>query len=154
MFFKLEAQVPGHFNIPKIHSIEHYIKLIEQFSSADGFNIESPEQLHIDYAKNAYHASNKKDYTRQMTNWLQRQEAVDQFSLYLSWIAKGSLPGNAGEQQELVQEMVCEAGPAEILPDTTESSSATGIAVSIGGNQQIETTYHMATNHPPGLHGI
>ena len=72
-----------------------------------------------------------------MTNWLRRQEAVDQFSLYLSWIAKGSLPGNAGEWQELVQEIVHEAGPAEILPDATESLSATGIAVSIGGNQQL-----------------
>ena len=154
VFVELEARVPGHFNIPKIHSMEHYVELIERFGSADGFNTESPEWLHIDYAKNAYRASNKKDYTRQMTNWLWRQEAVDRFSLYLNWIANGSLPGNAGERQELVQEIVREAGPVDILPDAAESSSATGIAVSIGGNQQIETTYHTATNHPPGLRGI
>ena len=29
MCVKVEAQVPGHFNIPKIHSIEHYVELIE-----------------------------------------------------------------------------------------------------------------------------
>ncbi|KAJ7906533.1 hypothetical protein B0H13DRAFT_1880510 [Mycena leptocephala] len=43
-----------HFNIPKIHSLEHYEPSIRLFGSADGFNTESPERLHIDYAKNAY----------------------------------------------------------------------------------------------------
>ena len=86
VFIKLEARQPGHFNIPKIHSMEHYLMLIKLFGSADGFNTESPERLHIDYAKNAYRASNKRDYTIQMTNWLHRQEAVDRFTWYLKWI--------------------------------------------------------------------
>ncbi|KAF7378421.1 hypothetical protein MSAN_00268700 [Mycena sanguinolenta] len=75
----------NHFNIPKIHSLEHYAPGICLFGSADGFNTESPERLHIDYAKNAYRASNKKDYIEQMTLWLQRQEAVARFSAYLEW---------------------------------------------------------------------
>ncbi|KAF7377221.1 hypothetical protein MSAN_00142000 [Mycena sanguinolenta] len=75
----------SHFNIPKIHSLEHYVALILLFGSADGFNTEAPERLHIDYAKNAYRASNKKDYIDQMTLWLQRQEAVARFSAYLDW---------------------------------------------------------------------
>ncbi|KAJ7081497.1 hypothetical protein C8R44DRAFT_905320 [Mycena epipterygia] len=75
----------NHFNIPKIHSLEHYEHLIRLFGSADGFNTESPERLHIDYAKNAYRASNRKDYIEQMTVWLQRQEAVARFSAYLEW---------------------------------------------------------------------
>ncbi|KAJ7429562.1 hypothetical protein B0H11DRAFT_1944597 [Mycena galericulata] len=73
------------FNIPKIHSLDHYELLIRLFGSADGFNTESPERLHIDYAKNAYRASNRKDYIDQMTMWLQRQEAVARFSAYLEW---------------------------------------------------------------------
>ncbi|KAJ7687502.1 hypothetical protein B0H17DRAFT_1136229 [Mycena rosella] len=32
-----------HFNIPKIHSLEHYEASIRLFGSADGFNTESPE---------------------------------------------------------------------------------------------------------------
>ncbi|KAJ7160815.1 hypothetical protein C8R46DRAFT_1000716 [Mycena filopes] len=76
----------SHFNIPKIHSLDHYEFLIRLFGSADGFNTESPERLHIDYAKNAYRASNRKDYIHQMTLWLQRQEAVARFSAYLSWV--------------------------------------------------------------------
>ncbi|KAG1904900.1 uncharacterized protein F5891DRAFT_1126271 [Suillus fuscotomentosus] len=48
-----------HFNIPKVHSMCHYVH-------ADGFNLESPECLHIDYAKDAYQASSKVDYIVQM----------------------------------------------------------------------------------------
>ncbi|KAJ6471238.1 hypothetical protein C8R47DRAFT_988352 [Mycena vitilis] len=75
----------NHFNIPKIHSLDHYEPLIRLFGTADGFNTESPERLHIDYAKNAYRASNRKDYIDQMTLWLQRQEAVARFTAYLAW---------------------------------------------------------------------
>ncbi|KAJ7147090.1 hypothetical protein C8R43DRAFT_1196388 [Mycena crocata] len=74
-----------HFNIPKIHSLDHYEFLIRLFGTADGFNTESPERLHIDYAKNAYRATNRKDYVDQMTMWLQRQEGVARFSAYLEW---------------------------------------------------------------------
>ncbi|KAJ7127996.1 hypothetical protein C8R44DRAFT_548014, partial [Mycena epipterygia] len=74
-----------NFNIPKVHSLDHYESLIRLFGSADGFNTESPERLHIDYAKNAYRASNRKDYINQMTKWLTRQEAVARFSHYLEW---------------------------------------------------------------------
>ncbi|KAF7363212.1 hypothetical protein MVEN_00674000 [Mycena venus] len=84
IFIELKGR-SNHFNIPKIHSLDHYERLIRLFGSADGFNTESPERLHIDYAKNAYRASNKKDYIDQMTLWLQRQEAVARFSAYLEW---------------------------------------------------------------------
>ncbi|KAJ7813114.1 hypothetical protein B0H14DRAFT_2605236 [Mycena olivaceomarginata] len=75
-----------HFNIPKIHSLEHYEPSIRLFGSAEGFNTESPECLHIDYAKNAYWASNRKDYIVQMTLWLQRQESVARFSAFKEWM--------------------------------------------------------------------
>ncbi|KAF5328932.1 hypothetical protein D9758_016819 [Tetrapyrgos nigripes] len=90
VFIDLEARNPAHFNIPKIHAMQHYVDLIRMFGSADGFNTESPERLHIDYAKDAYRASNKKDYTIQMTRWLSRQEAVDRFSMYLRFCRDGS----------------------------------------------------------------
>lgn len=44
-----------HFNIPKIHSMLHYVEAIHQCGSANGFNTELPERLHIDFAKRAYH---------------------------------------------------------------------------------------------------
>ncbi|KAI6027244.1 hypothetical protein EDC04DRAFT_2869173 [Pisolithus marmoratus] len=60
-----------------VHLMQHYVELIKHFGSADGFNTESPEHLHINYAKEAYCASNKKDFVTQMTFWLCRQESID-----------------------------------------------------------------------------
>ena len=74
-----------HFNIPKLHSLQHYIKTIKNLGSLDGLNSEHSECLHIDYAKKAYAASNHKDYTIQMAWWLQRQEAVARFKSFLAW---------------------------------------------------------------------
>jgi hypothetical protein len=87
----IRMEVRRHFNIPKLHQLLHYIEAIKSRGSADGYNTESPERLHIDYAKEAYRASNKREYVRQMTVWLGRQEAVAQFAAYLDWILDRSL---------------------------------------------------------------
>ena len=57
----------------------HYGEAIRSHGTADGYNTEASERLHIDYAKDGYRASNKKDYFKQMTVWLGRQEAVSRF---------------------------------------------------------------------------
>ena len=80
-----ELRIRDHFNVPKIHSLLHYISSIRALSSADGYNTEYPECLHIDYAKDAYHASNKQDYIEQMALWLQRQEAIHHKTAYHAW---------------------------------------------------------------------
>jgi hypothetical protein len=49
-----------HFNIPKIHQMMHYVEAIRSHGTADGYNTEASERLHIDYAKEGYRASNKK----------------------------------------------------------------------------------------------
>jgi hypothetical protein len=74
-----------HFNFPKLHAMLHYVHSIRQFGSLDGYNTEHSERLHIDYAKEAYRASNRRNYVEQMTKWLRRQEAVHQYAAYLSW---------------------------------------------------------------------
>ncbi|KAJ7643557.1 Zn-finger domain-containing protein [Roridomyces roridus] len=81
-----QLEVREHFNIPKLHMIQHYVDFIWALGSPDGYNTESPERLHIDFAKKAYRASNKRDYTEQMTLWLQRQEAVALRRSYLQWL--------------------------------------------------------------------
>ncbi|KAI6161278.1 hypothetical protein EDD17DRAFT_1886951 [Pisolithus thermaeus] len=72
----VELGVREDFNVPKIHSMQHYVTSIRALGSADGYNTEYPERLHIDYAKDGYRASNKRDYVEQMALWLQRQEAM------------------------------------------------------------------------------
>jgi hypothetical protein len=100
-----------NINIPKVHSLDHYELLIRLFGSADGFNTESPERLHIDYAKNAYRASNRKDYINQMTLWLERQEGVARFSAYLVWAHPPAPPAPPPPPNP---------GPATSIPITTE----------------------------------
>ncbi|KAI6013490.1 hypothetical protein PISMIDRAFT_64138, partial [Pisolithus microcarpus 441] len=85
----IELEVHQDFNIPKLHSLQHYVTSIRALGSADGYNTEYPERLHIDYAKEAYQASNKCDYVEQMALWLQRQEAVCHKSAYLDWRKAG-----------------------------------------------------------------
>lgn len=80
-----DNSVQGDFNIPKLDSLVHYTESIVACGAADGYNTEYPERLHIDYAKLGYHASNKRDYQKQMVTWLERQEAVDIFDSYLTW---------------------------------------------------------------------
>ncbi|KAG2340776.1 hypothetical protein BDR05DRAFT_1032465 [Suillus weaverae] len=83
-----ELAIREHFNIPKLHQLTHYVQSIMLFGAADGFNTELPERLHIDFAKDAYRASNKWDYEEQMALWLQQQEAVFLRGAYLDWISQ------------------------------------------------------------------
>ncbi|KAG1883615.1 hypothetical protein F4604DRAFT_1920116 [Suillus subluteus] len=81
-----ELAIREHFNIPKLHQLTHYVQSIMLLGTADGFNTELPERLHIDFAKEAYRATNKRDYEEQMTLWLQRQEAVFLRAAYLDCV--------------------------------------------------------------------
>ena len=88
--------ISDNFNIPKIHQMLHYIEAIRSRGSTDGYNT---ERLHIDYAKEGYCASNKKDYIKQMTVWLGRQEAVTCFQAYLVYTAKQTNTSTQDSQQ-------------------------------------------------------
>lgn len=70
------------FNIPKIHSMVHYIEAIWPWGSTDRFSTESPECLHINSTKATYCS---KKYINQMTKWLTHQENCHCFNAYLYW---------------------------------------------------------------------
>lgn len=116
VFIRLSARQPAHFNIPKIHSLQHYRHMIESFGAADGYSTEAPERLHIDYAKEAYRASNKRDYVPQMVNWLRRQEAVHLFDAYLAWRS-----GESGAPRLPVQSgrVILQTSPSQLPPRAT-----------------------------------
>lgn len=89
----VNLEIRKHFNnIPKFHSLLHYTDSIRLLGTADGYNTEASERLHIDYAKDAYRASNKRDYVSQMTTWLRRQETVQRYAAYLQWLASEDVP--------------------------------------------------------------
>ncbi|KAJ7496317.1 Zn-finger domain-containing protein [Mycena galericulata] len=96
----VDLKIREHFNIPKFHALQHYVDAIRRLGSADGYNSESPERLHIDFAKKGYRASNRRDYTEQMTLWLQRQEAIALRSSYIQWLAVKRLPASDDSESE------------------------------------------------------
>ncbi|VDC05619.1 unnamed protein product [Peniophora sp. CBMAI 1063] len=87
VFIDLKAR--EHFNFPKLHAIAHYYDSIRLFGTADNFNTSYSERLHIDFAKSAYRASNRKDEYPQMTVWLQRREQIQAHQSYVYWRLHG-----------------------------------------------------------------
>ncbi|KAH9083700.1 hypothetical protein EDB83DRAFT_2282415 [Lactarius deliciosus] len=85
----IELGVREHFNIPTLHSLLHYTRSISLFGAADNYNTEHSERLHIDLTKNAYRATNFKDEYKQMTTWLERQEAMHQHTAFIEWCKGG-----------------------------------------------------------------
>jgi hypothetical protein len=81
----LDLRARENFNLPKLHSLSHYVSSIRLFSTTDNYNTEQSEHLHINFAKNAYRASNHKDEYPQMTLWLERREKVQQHAKFIEW---------------------------------------------------------------------
>jgi hypothetical protein len=96
----IELGIREHFNIPKVHAMLHYLQSIRALGSADGYNTESPERLHIEFAKEAYRASNKRDYLEQMAIWLQRREAMWMKETYIMWLEGTLLAGTSSEEED------------------------------------------------------
>jgi hypothetical protein len=59
------------------------------FGTTDNYNTENSERLHIDFAKDAYRATNHKDEYPQMTLWLERKEKVLRHQLFVTWRISG-----------------------------------------------------------------
>ena len=74
-----------HFQIPKLHFLDHYLMFIELYGTTDNFNTEYTERLHIDYAKEAWDATNGKDELPQMTLWLERHEKISRHTKFIKW---------------------------------------------------------------------
>ncbi|TBU38583.1 hypothetical protein BD309DRAFT_994361 [Dichomitus squalens] len=81
----VDLRIRTHFDLPKLHSLNHYRRSIELFGTMDNYDTQYSERLHIDFTKNAYHATNKKDELAQMTLWLERKEKILRHDKYIQW---------------------------------------------------------------------
>ncbi|KAH9953413.1 hypothetical protein BC827DRAFT_1282164 [Russula dissimulans] len=81
-----QFQCHTHFNIPKFHSLIHYSLSIILFGTTDNYNTEQMERLHIEFTKDAYRATNRKDEIPQMTSWLSRCEKVQKHATFIKWL--------------------------------------------------------------------
>ena len=75
----VELGIREHMNIPKLHSLLHYIDSIKNLGTTDNYNTEMFERLHIDCAKKAWRATNHRNERPQMVKWLERREKVAMF---------------------------------------------------------------------------
>ncbi|KAJ7137383.1 hypothetical protein C8R43DRAFT_1072298 [Mycena crocata] len=129
-----------HFNISKLHKLKHYVDSIRSRGTADGFNTEGTERLHIDLAKVGYNASNKKAYTRQMTVWLRRQESVHKFGMYLQWAVPGYLASlNSPVDEDAEDE---ESSASEHEPDADDGDDE-GETVTVNGPAAAAAEKHL-----------
>ncbi|KAI9432881.1 hypothetical protein BJY52DRAFT_1422843 [Lactarius psammicola] len=81
----VDLGIREHFNIPKVHGLLHYKSSITLFGTTDNYNTEQTEQLHIDFTKDAYHATNHKDEYPQMTSWLEHHKKIQQHASFVTW---------------------------------------------------------------------
>ena len=87
-----ELGIRDGFNIPKFHSMQHYMGSIRNYGATDNYNTEYTERLHIDLAKDAYNSTNFKDEFTQMTLWLERKEKVIRHAAFIEWRLSGQPP--------------------------------------------------------------
>ncbi|KEP47678.1 hypothetical protein V565_147660, partial [Rhizoctonia solani 123E] len=78
----------NHFNIPKLHILRHLADHVELKGTADNYTTEAMEHLHIDLVKNAYRASNRRNWKEQTTRWLTRREKLKDFAAWMDWCGK------------------------------------------------------------------
>jgi hypothetical protein len=81
----LDLGVCQHFNFPKLHSLLHYSPSITLFGTTDNYNTEQTERLHIDFTKDGFRATNRKDEYPQMMAWVEHCEKVDQHASFVAW---------------------------------------------------------------------
>ncbi|KAI0683789.1 hypothetical protein BC835DRAFT_1524119 [Cytidiella melzeri] len=81
----VDLGIREHFNLPKLHFALHYSQSIRLFGTTDNFNTEYTERLHIDFTKDAYRSTNRKDEFAQMTVWLERREKVHRHAQFVEW---------------------------------------------------------------------
>lgn len=54
----------------------HYAHSIREFGTPDGYNSETPERLHIKFAKKGWQVSNHRNPIPQIIKFVQRREAI------------------------------------------------------------------------------
>ncbi|KAG6808332.1 hypothetical protein H0H92_004461, partial [Tricholoma furcatifolium] len=85
----IDLGVRTNMNIPKLHSLSHYVMYIKLHGTTDNYNTEYTERLHIELAKDAWRATNSKDEFPQITIWLERKEKIFRHQQFIQWRLSG-----------------------------------------------------------------
>lgn len=135
-FIFVKLQIRSAFNIPKFHSLIHYISAIRLLGTTDNTNTEAFERLHKDLSKEGWRASNKRNHFPQMVLWLSRQEKIASLDYY-----KGLMDEELAERLEEEEEEVEEQSISGKI------GSGRGDSMDVDGDKD-KTTLIMAKRSP------
>lgn len=79
-------RMKGEFNIPKLELMGNAPRMIVLHGSLPQFSSEQTEHLHIGNAKVPYRHTNKKNFASQMVRFLDRQEKISLFTVFLEYM--------------------------------------------------------------------
>lgn len=111
----------GLFNIPKLELIRQSIRFIKSVGCLSQFTGDQTERLHIANAKVPYRHTNRKDFATQICRYLDRDEKVRLFSLYISWMKSVLAAGDRGRDYDALR---LEEGYDAVLDDGLDPGEA------------------------------
>ncbi|KAF7795599.1 hypothetical protein EIP86_006762, partial [Pleurotus ostreatoroseus] len=88
IFIRLGARDSKWSVASMVMDTDHYVDCIRLFGTTNNYDTALSERLHIDFVKDAYRSSNKKDAIEQMGRWLRRRETVNRFATFVEWRKK------------------------------------------------------------------
>jgi len=146
-YFK-EKEVRDHFNIPKFHSLLHYIPSIKLKGTTDNGNTEAFEHLHITFAKDGWRASNKRDAFPQMITWLSRQEKVASYDFFRQWKSRTELEeGGLEDDVEDDAMPVTDPGEAEVVVALDNLKKKFGVRLAKRAPEPNKTLEKISCDH-------
>ncbi|KAG8706724.1 hypothetical protein FRC12_005874 [Ceratobasidium sp. 428] len=113
-----KKEVIPHFNIPKMHVTRHHVHHVRRKGSATNYTTETMEHLHKG-VKDAYRASNRREWKEQMVRWLTRRERIKDFEAWMAWCEMEK------KRRELEHESVSQIGRGD-NPTSGELESEDG----------------------------
>ncbi|KAI1788238.1 hypothetical protein LXA43DRAFT_1097454 [Ganoderma leucocontextum] len=160
----VDLGIRTHFRLPKLHSLDHYHQAIELFGTTDNYDTQYSERLHIDMAKDAYRATNRKDELEQMTIWLERKEKIQRHEKHVEWrhhqlAAQANAEHPPAASTGLVGRSMSSALPwptapqhhASIAPGPASTSFSECQSVPGTAKLRVEMTRHPTVNSVPLL---
>src|SRR6267154_536789 len=63
----------------------HYSSFILLFGTTNNYNTKQTKCLHIDFTKNTYRSTNRKNEYMQMTMWLKRYKRLQRHAAHIAW---------------------------------------------------------------------
>jgi hypothetical protein len=106
--------------IPKLHMMRHYAECIRLFGTIDNTDTEQTEGAHSYLIKDAYRATNKRNYVPQMLEWEERLFKLKARRSLFEYLASSRNPIFGSKCEELIS--------LPQLPLTMKSSAISGLA--------------------------